>query len=82
MLMLADGTFFPPWSLNVVLWGRDSGPVGLTPEALQERECSCRGFFARPSSVRGVYSNRHRQCSSQPRCTTRTCLVSPAFGAP
>jgi hypothetical protein len=31
---------------NVVPWGRISGPAGLAPEALQERECSCRGFFA------------------------------------
>jgi hypothetical protein len=25
-------------------WGRVSGPAGLAPEALEERECSCRGF--------------------------------------
>jgi hypothetical protein len=25
-------------------WGRVSGPAGLAPEALQDRECSCRGF--------------------------------------
>jgi hypothetical protein len=60
MLTLADGTF-SPWLLKAVPWGRVSGPAGLTPEALQERECSCRGFFARPSS--------------RPRCTMRTCLV-------
>jgi hypothetical protein len=29
---------------NVVPWGRVSGPTGLAPEALQERECSCRDF--------------------------------------
>jgi hypothetical protein len=40
--------------LKAVPWGRVSGPAGLAPEALQERECSCRVFFARPSSVRGV----------------------------
>jgi hypothetical protein len=52
---------------NAVLWGRVSGPAGLAPEALQERECSCRAFFARPTSVRGVYFNRHRQCSRRPQ---------------
>jgi hypothetical protein len=31
---------------NVFPWGRVSGPAGLAPEALQERECSCRGFLA------------------------------------
>jgi hypothetical protein len=81
MLTLADGTFFPLVA-NAVSWGRVSGPAGLAPEALQERECSCRGFFARPSIVWGIYFNQHRQCSSRPRCTTRTCLASPAFGAP
>jgi hypothetical protein len=45
MLTLADGTFFPP-GCNAVPWGRVSGPAGLAPEALQERECSCRGLFA------------------------------------
>jgi hypothetical protein len=29
---------------NAFLWGRVSGPAGLAPEALQELECSCRGF--------------------------------------
>jgi hypothetical protein len=67
---------------NAVPWGRVSGPAGLAPKALQERECSCRGFFARPSSVWGVYFNRHRQCSSRPRCATHKCLALPAFGAP
>jgi hypothetical protein len=33
---------------NVVPWGRVSGPAGLAPEALQERECSCRGFSRDP----------------------------------
>jgi hypothetical protein len=31
---------------NAVPWGCVSGPAGLAPEALHERECSCRGFFA------------------------------------
>jgi hypothetical protein len=31
---------------NAFPWGHVSGPAGLSPEALQERECSRRGFFA------------------------------------
>jgi hypothetical protein len=30
---------------NAVPWGRVSGPAGLAPEALQERECFYRGFL-------------------------------------
>jgi hypothetical protein len=44
MLTLTDGTFFPLVA-NAVPGGRVNGPAGLAPEALQERECSCRGFF-------------------------------------
>jgi hypothetical protein len=35
--------------------GRVSGPAGLAPEALQERECSCRGFSRRILSVGVVH---------------------------
>jgi hypothetical protein len=35
MLMLADGTFFPP-DCCAIPWGRASGPAGLAPEALEE----------------------------------------------
>jgi hypothetical protein len=77
MLMLADGTFFPLVA-GASPWGRASGPVGLAPEALQERECSCKGFFARSTSVRGVSFNQHRQCSSSasvvPRAHNWHCL--------
>jgi hypothetical protein len=66
MLMLAHGTFFPLVA-DASLWGHASGPAGLAPEALQDRECSCKGFFARSTSVWGVSFNRHRQCSSRPR---------------
>jgi hypothetical protein len=66
MLTLADGTFFPLVA-DASPWGRASGPEGLAPEALQEHECSCRVFFARSTSVRGVNLNRHRQCSNRPR---------------
>jgi hypothetical protein len=66
MLTLADGTFFPLVA-DASPWGRASGPAGLAPEALRERECSCRVFFARSTTVRGVSFNWHRQCSSRPR---------------
>jgi hypothetical protein len=46
-------------------WGCVSGPAGLALEALQERECFCKGFFAEPSSsltlmIRGTCSNPSR----------------------
>jgi hypothetical protein len=40
---------------NVFPWGHDSGPAGLAPEALQERGCSCKGFFANCLTVCGVF---------------------------
>jgi hypothetical protein len=45
MLEPADRTV-SPLVANAFPWGRVSGPAGLAPEALQERECSCRGFLA------------------------------------
>jgi hypothetical protein len=66
MLTLADGTFFPLVA-GAIPWGRASGPAGLAPEALQERGCSCKGFYTGSSGVRGVSFSRHRQYSSRPR---------------
>jgi hypothetical protein len=66
MLTLADGTFFP-LVVDAISWGRASGPAGLAPEALQERGCSCNGFYIGFIGVRGVSFNRHRQYSSRPR---------------
>jgi hypothetical protein len=43
MLKPTDRTSFPP-SCKCFPWGCVSGPAGLAPEALQEREYSCRGF--------------------------------------
>jgi hypothetical protein len=43
MLKPTDRTFFPP-GCKCFLRGRVSGPAGLAPEALKERECSSRGF--------------------------------------
>jgi hypothetical protein len=45
MLKPTDRTSFPP-GCKCLPRGHVSGPAGLAPEALQERECSCRGFFA------------------------------------
>jgi hypothetical protein len=52
-LALADGTLFPPHCC-VVPWGRASAPAGVAPEALEERECSCKVFPQHLVSVRGV----------------------------
>jgi hypothetical protein len=43
--VLADGTFFPP-GCCVVPWGRISALAGVAPEALEERECSCKVFYS------------------------------------
>jgi hypothetical protein len=66
MLMLADGTFFPLVA-DAIPWGHASGPAGLAFEALQERGCSCKGFYTGFTAVRGVSFNRHRQYFSRPR---------------
>jgi hypothetical protein len=66
MLMLADGTFFPLVA-DAIPWGRVSGPAGLAPEALQERGCSCKGFYTGSAGVRGVSFSWHRQYSSRPQ---------------
>jgi hypothetical protein len=44
-----------PLVVDAVPWGRVSGPAGLAPEALQERECSCRDFFASFFPVCGAF---------------------------
>jgi hypothetical protein len=43
MLKPIDRTSFPLVCKRIPQ-GRVSGPEGLAPEALEERECSCRGF--------------------------------------
>jgi hypothetical protein len=66
---------------NAFLWGRVSGPTGLAPEVLQERGCSCRGFFT--SFDRWVwYLFQLASAMFQPASVTRARLVSFAFGAP
>jgi hypothetical protein len=70
MLTLVDGTFFPLVA-DAIPWGRASKLAGLAPEALQERGCSCKGFYTGFTGVRGVSFNQHWQYSSRPRrCRT------------
>jgi hypothetical protein len=66
MLTLGDGTFLPLVA-NAIPQGRASRPAGLAPEALQERGCSCKGFYTGSTGVRGVSFSRHRQYSCWPR---------------
>jgi hypothetical protein len=66
MLTLADGTFFP-LDTGAIPWGHASGPAGLSPEALQERGCSCKVFYTGSAGVWGVSFSRHRQYSSRRR---------------
>jgi hypothetical protein len=76
MLMLVDGTFLPLVA-GAISWGRATGPVGLAPEALQERGCSCKGFYTGSADVRGVSFSRHWQYSSRPRwCHTHVSGIA------
>jgi hypothetical protein len=66
---------------NVFPWGRISVPAGLAPEALQERECSCRGFFANFYQW-AWYLFQPASAMFQPASVTRARLVPFSFGAP
>jgi hypothetical protein len=65
MLMLADGTFFPP-GCCAIPWGRASGPTSLVPEALEE----CVHSFK-------VFPQRHlcAKCLFQPASTVPYACV-------
>jgi hypothetical protein len=65
---------------NAFLWGRVSGPAGLAPEALQERECSCRAFFAE-FYQQAWYMSQPASAMLQPASVTHAQLISFAFGA-
>jgi hypothetical protein len=65
---------------NAFLWGCVSGPAGLAPEALQERECSCRGFFANFYQW-AWYLFQPTSVMFQTASVTRARLVPFAFGA-
>jgi hypothetical protein len=55
---------------NAFPWGRVSGPAGLAPEALQERECSCKGFVTCFSQCAG-YLFQPAMAMFQPASVTR-----------
>jgi hypothetical protein len=65
---------------NAFPWGRVSGPAGLAPEALQECECSCRGFLAE-FYQRAWYMSQPASVMFQPASVTHAQLISFAFGA-
>jgi hypothetical protein len=46
MLVLADGTFFPP-GCCAIPWGCAGGPAGLAPEALEECDPPSRFYSQR-----------------------------------
>jgi hypothetical protein len=65
---------------NAFPWGRISGPAGLAPEALQERECPCRGFLA--EFYQWVWCPfQPASAMFQPASVMHTRLVPFAFGA-
>jgi hypothetical protein len=56
-----------PLVADAIPWDCASGPAGLAPEAVQERGCSCKGFYTGFTGVQGVSFNRRRQYFSRPR---------------
>jgi hypothetical protein len=66
---------------NAFPWGRVSGPVGLAPEDLQERECACWGFLTNFHQW-AWYLFQPALAMFQPASVTRVRLVPFAFGAP
>jgi hypothetical protein len=71
-----------PLVVGAIPLGRASGPAGLAPEALQERECSCK-VFSQDLLVCGVLVSAG--ISNIPAGlggATRTYLALSAFGAP
>jgi hypothetical protein len=65
---------------NAFLWGRVSRPAGLAPEALQERERSCRGFLT-GIYQQAWYMSQPVSAMFQPASVTHARLVPFAFGA-
>jgi hypothetical protein len=66
---------------NAFPWGRASGPAGLAPEALRERECSCRGFLAEFYQWEWCLFQT-ASTMFQPASVTHARLVVFTFGAP
>jgi hypothetical protein len=65
---------------NAFPWGRVSGPVGLAPEALHERDCSCRGFLAE-FYQRAWYMSQPTLVMFQSASVMHARLIPFAFGA-
>jgi hypothetical protein len=79
MLKPTDRTSFP-LVCKCFPWGRVSGPAGLAPEALQERECSCRGFTVK-FGKRAWYVFQSASAMFQPASATHAQLALSAAGA-
>jgi hypothetical protein len=79
MLKPTDRMLFPVVA-SAFPWGRASGTAGLAPEALQERECSCKAFFAE-FYQRAWYMSQPASVMFQPASATHMRLISFAFGA-
>jgi hypothetical protein len=79
MLKPTDRTSFP-LVCKCFPWGRASGPAGLAPEALQERECSSRGFTV-GFGQRAWYMFQPASAMFQPASVTHAQLVLSTVGA-
>jgi hypothetical protein len=79
MLKPTDRTSFP-LVCECSPWGRASGPEGLAPEALQERECSCRGFTV-GFGQRAWYISQPASVMFQRASVTHAQLALSAAGA-
>jgi hypothetical protein len=80
MLMLADGTFFPP-GCCAIPWGRYSGPAGLAPEALEECVYSFKVFSTASSLCEVFISAGLGGVSAGLGGAIRMCRHSRALGA-
>jgi hypothetical protein len=79
MLKPTDRTSFPLVCKRFP-WGRVSGPAGLAPEALQERERSCRGFTV-GFGQRAWHVFQPASAMFQPASVTHVQLALSAVGA-
>jgi hypothetical protein len=72
--MLADGTLFP-LGCCAVPWGRASVPMGVAPEALQKRGCSCKVFSQSLSMCEVLVSVSIDNVSAGIGVAMRMCLA-------
>jgi hypothetical protein len=80
MLESAVRTLFPP-GCKCLSAGPRQRTRGSSPEALQERECSCRGFLAEFYQW-AWYLFQPASAMFQPDSVTHARLAVLAFGAP